>query len=71
LIQRDGIDADLAEKMIAAQASREQRLALADDVIVNSGSLDDLRTHTAALHARYRTLAAFALGDIHPATAAR
>lgn len=58
LQERDGIEADLADRMIAAQATREQRLALADDVIVNSGSLDDLQRHVAALDARYRTLAA-------------
>ena len=57
LTQRDGIDASLADKMIAAQATREQRLAIADDILVNTGSLDDLPRHVAALDARYRTLA--------------
>ena len=42
LMQRDGIDAALADKMIAAQASRTQRLALADDVVVNDGHPEDL-----------------------------
>ncbi len=37
LTRRDGIDATLATKMVAAQASREDRLAIADDVIVNDG----------------------------------
>jgi dephospho-CoA kinase len=60
LIQRDGIDAALAEKMIAAQATREQRLTIADDVIFNNGSLDDLQRHVAALDARYRAFAAAA-----------
>jgi dephospho-CoA kinase len=58
LLERDGIDAALAERMIAAQATRAQRLAIADDVIVNAGSLDDLRRRVAALDARYRSLAA-------------
>ncbi len=57
LIQRDDIDAALADKMIAAQATREQRLAIADDILVNTGSLDDLRRHVAVLDARYRSLA--------------
>ena len=35
---RDGIDAELARRMIAAQATRAQRLALADDVLVNDGA---------------------------------
>lgn len=42
LMARDGVDAALAERMIAAQATRAQRLALADDIIVNLGSLADL-----------------------------
>lgn len=60
LTRRDGIDASLADRMIAAQASREQRLAIADDILVNTGNLDDLQQHVAALDARYRALAAFA-----------
>jgi dephospho-CoA kinase len=58
LLQRDGIDAVLARRMVAAQASREQRLAIADDVIVNDGSLEALAAHVEALDRRYRTLAA-------------
>lgn len=57
LTQRDGIDVTLADRMIAAQATREQRLAIADDILVNTGSLDDLRRHVAALDAQYRRLA--------------
>ncbi|WP_164135286.1 dephospho-CoA kinase, partial [Stenotrophomonas maltophilia] len=53
LMQRDGIDAALADKMIAAQASRAQRLALADDVVVNDGHPEDLQAQVEALHARY------------------
>ena len=58
LLQRDGIDAALAQRMVAAQASRERRLAIADDVIVNNGALEALATHVEALDKRYRTLAA-------------
>ena len=58
LLHRDGIDAALAQRMVAAQASREQRLAIADDVIVNDGSLETLATHVEALDRRYRKLAA-------------
>ena len=47
LMQRDGSDAALAERMIAAQASRAQRLAIADDVIVNDGGLELLDQHVA------------------------
>lgn len=57
LMQRDGIDAALAEKMIAAQASREQRLAMADDIVINDGELEHLQAAVAELDARYRWLA--------------
>jgi dephospho-CoA kinase len=57
LLARDGIDAALAERMIAAQATREQRLAIADDVIVNGGTLEELQRRVAALDLRYRGLA--------------
>lgn len=58
LLARDGIDDVLADRMIAAQATRAQRLAIADDVIVNAGTLDDLRQRVAVLDARFRALAA-------------
>lgn len=58
LMQRDGIDAALADRMIAAQASREARLALADDVVVNDGHPDHLQAHVERLDRAYRALAA-------------
>lgn len=57
LVRRDGIDASLATTMIAAQASREARLAIADDVIVNDGDEAALDAAVAALDQRYRDLA--------------
>ncbi|HEY4292543.1 dephospho-CoA kinase [Luteibacter sp.] len=57
LTRRDGIDAALAAKMIAAQASREARLAIADDVIVNDGDEAALDGAVAVLDRRYRALA--------------
>ena len=57
LMQRDGIDAALADKMIAAQATRAQRLAIADDIVINDGHPDHLHTAVAELDARYRALA--------------
>ncbi|HZW18971.1 MAG TPA: dephospho-CoA kinase [Luteimonas sp.] len=57
LLLRDGIDGALADRMIAAQASRLERLAIADDVIVNDGPLEALEGHVAALDGRYRGLA--------------
>ncbi|MCW4454706.1 dephospho-CoA kinase [Flavobacterium sp. MXW15] len=58
LMQRDGIDAELADRMIAAQTNREQRLALADDVISNDGDPAHLDEAVRSLDARYRAFAA-------------
>jgi dephospho-CoA kinase len=57
LLARDGVDEALAGRMIAAQASRAQRLALATDVIVNDAGLADLEAPVSLLDARYRELA--------------
>jgi dephospho-CoA kinase len=57
-IARDGITPALAEAMIGAQASREQRLAAADDVLDNSGTPDALDAQVARLHRKYLSLAA-------------
>lgn len=57
LMQRDGIDAALAENMMAAQASRADRLALADDIVVNDRDIAHLRHAADALHHRYLALA--------------
>jgi len=58
LLQRDSIDAALATRMIQAQASRAQRLALAEDVIVNDGHPEHLQPQVEALDRLYRGLAA-------------
>jgi dephospho-CoA kinase len=57
LIVRDGIDETLAQRMLAQQASRAERLALADDVIENSGDESVLDHAVAELHRRYLVLA--------------
>lgn len=53
LIQRDGITPALADAMLAAQAPRAARLAIADDVLDNSGTLADLQAAVEQLHLRY------------------
>jgi dephospho-CoA kinase len=58
LMARDGETREAAERMLAAQATREQRLAAADDVIDNGGDAADLPAQVAALDARDRQLAA-------------
>lgn len=58
LITRDAISELLADKMLDAQASREQRLAMANDVISNMHSFDALKNCVHRLDKRYRELAA-------------
>jgi len=58
LTARDGESRESALRMLAAQASREQRLAAADDVIDNGGPAADLPAQVAALDHKYRGLAA-------------
>lgn len=58
VIARSGLARADVEAIMAAQASREARLAVADDVIDNNGNLDQLAAQAAKLHHRY--LAEFA-----------
>ena len=53
LLARDAETEDQARRMLAAQSSREERLAIADDIVTNDGSLDDTRKQVLALHRRY------------------
>lgn len=57
LTARDRVDRHQAEAALKAQSSREQRLALADDVIENRGSLRELDRAVSALHEKYSALA--------------
>ena len=58
VMQRDSISRDAALGILAVQATREQRLALADDVIYNAGAPEALGPSVERLHARYIALAA-------------
>lgn len=57
LLSRDNISSELAEKMLDAQASRSQRLAIANDVISNTHDLSSLKQGVLRLDIRYRRLA--------------
>ena len=57
LIDRDKETESGARKMLAAQLSRAERLAGADDVLVNDGDLDQLRASVRDLHKAYLALA--------------
>ncbi len=53
VMARDGITREAAQRMLAAQASREARLAVADDVIRNDGDIAYLRDQVEKLHRAY------------------
>jgi dephospho-CoA kinase len=53
LTARDGSTREEAERMLAAQAPRAARLAVADDVIHNDGDLAQLRDQVEKLHFQY------------------
>jgi dephospho-CoA kinase len=57
LVRRDRSSEEQAARMIAAQALRAQRLALADDVVDNSGELAALEPVIERLHRMYLRLA--------------
>lgn len=56
-VARDNNDPDQVERIIASQASRQQRLAKADDVIENTGELAGLYRQIDELHRKYLRLA--------------
>jgi dephospho-CoA kinase len=57
LMSRDGVSLEEARATLAAQATRAARLQAADDVLVNSGTVPELRQAVDSLHARYLELA--------------
>ncbi len=60
LCARDAIDPALARRMVASQASRRERLAAADDVLLNTGDREALRRAVDRLHEDYLKQAAAA-----------
>ncbi|SEP60709.1 dephospho-CoA kinase [Ectothiorhodospira magna] len=54
---RDGVSAQQIQAILDTQASRTQRLAIADDVIDNEGPATDLEHQVDTLHQRYLALA--------------
>ncbi len=59
-MERDGISRSQIYNILAAQVSREQRLASANDIINNNGHPEDIAACVAKLHQRYLGLAASA-----------
>lgn len=58
VVERSALAVDAVRSIIAAQATRAQRQAVADDLLVNDGSIETLLPRIAALHTRYCQLAA-------------
>lgn len=56
-MQRDDVTREHVEQILAAQVTREARLAVADDVIDNNGTPDAIASDVARLHAHYLQLA--------------
>jgi len=57
VMARSGLAYEEIKAILAAQARRAERLAVADDVIVNTSTLEALQAEVAALHQRYLALA--------------
>lgn len=55
--QRDGLAAEEINRIIASQASRQARLDMANDVIVNDGDEDKVLQNVIRLDKKYTTLA--------------
>jgi dephospho-CoA kinase len=58
LVHRDGVTRNQATASLAAQATRAARLAMADDVVENTGRAEDLEARVEELHGQYLRLAA-------------
>jgi dephospho-CoA kinase len=67
VMQRDRCSREQASSILAAQAGRAARLAAADDVLHNTGTVTDLRQAVDQLHARYLQMAARMAGGAAPA----
>ena len=57
LVARDAVSLEQARAILAAQADRASRLKAADDVLVNSGTVRELREAVDRLHQQYLRLA--------------
>jgi dephospho-CoA kinase len=57
VMERDGCTSEQARAILASQVGRSARLAAADDVLQNAGTVTDLRQAVDLLHERYLRLA--------------
>jgi dephospho-CoA kinase len=56
VMARDQISPEHAQSILDAQSARQQRLSLADDIIDNSGDLNELEQKVKKLHQKYLAL---------------
>lgn len=63
LMDRDAESEAQARSILAAQASREERLAIADDVIENNSTIEALARQVSRLHDRYIALTHLPVGQ--------
>ncbi|WP_301101254.1 dephospho-CoA kinase [Propionivibrio sp.] len=65
LMARSGLSLDEAQAIMNTQATRTERLAVADDVVFNGAGRDNLQAQVVALHRRYLALAAEAKNPLN------
>ena len=58
VMQRDQISEQQAKQILQAQSTRQQRLDIADDIVLNSADISSLQQQIAELHRKYLALAA-------------
>ena len=56
-LQRDKTSVEEIEKIINTQVTREERLRYADDVMINDGTILELKEQVLALDRKYRLMA--------------
>jgi dephospho-CoA kinase len=64
VMTRDSVDLEHARRIVATQATREQRLAVADDVIENEEDLTTLDSAVEALHMTYLAISSEGNGTL-------
>lgn len=57
VMKRNNMSREQVKAIMATQATRQQRLAVADDVIVNDRSIEEVRQEVVILHAKYTKMA--------------
>ena len=51
--ERDEVSTDQVEQMVSAQMERQKRLEKADDVLANTGTIEELEKKVEELHEKY------------------